>query len=315
MDCKRIHVSPDRFDLANQTFKITTNSETANLALSISAIGLLQPPLVIEENERLVVVCGFRRLAALLSLAENRIPVQLLPPSTPRSELAVMAISDNTYQRDLNVVEQSRGYALIKRHCDPAEDWRRLADLSGLPGSGKAMARILPVVEMPQTLQDTILDGGIALPVAQKINRLADNDKMAMIALFRQISAGLNVQRELFDLATEISRRDGVSIASLLSQRQVASILENDQTPTPQKVQQLRGHLKRMRFPELSRTEQAYNQTIKQLRLSPRIQIQPPPFFEGKTYRVTLSVESRRQLKSLQDTLDQIIASPDLLPE
>lgn len=316
MDCNSTHVSPGDIDRSDHTFKITTASETADLVRSISAIGLLQPPMVTEANDRLVIVCGFRRLAAMAAMNEEKpIPVRRLSSSTPKRVLSSIAISDNTFQRQLNVVEQARSYALIRDLCGPADDWRQVAEACGLPGSGKAMDRILPIVDMPEVLQQAIVDGSIALPVAHQINALADEDRDAVIMLMRQLTTGLNVQRELLELLTEIGRRDAMTIRSLLTRPRVAEILDNDQTATPQKVQQFRGLLKTLRFPTLSRVEQNYRQALKALHLSPRIQIQPPPFFEGKSYRVTLTVDSRQQLKSLQHALEQLIATPDILPE
>ena len=140
MDFEIAHVSPDRIDLDDRTHRITTNNETTDLALSIGAIGLLHPPTVIDADERLIVVSGFRRLAALKSLDDYRhcVPVRMLPSDTPPMRQAGIAISDNTFQRPLNIVEQSRCYALLRRVCDPPESWGALASSCGLPASGKA---------------------------------------------------------------------------------------------------------------------------------------------------------------------------------
>ena len=49
MDFKITPVSLDQIDTGDRTFKITTKTETTELALSISAIGLLQPPVLIQS--------------------------------------------------------------------------------------------------------------------------------------------------------------------------------------------------------------------------------------------------------------------------
>ena len=73
--------------------------------------------------------------------------------------------------------------------------------------------------------------------------------------------------------------------------------------------------LKSKRFPELSKAEAAYNQKVKTLKLNPRVQIHPPRFFEGTSYRLSLTIDSRHQLKSLQSELDKLVHHPNLLPE
>jgi hypothetical protein len=49
--------------------------------------------------------------------------------------------------------------------------------------------------------------------------------------------------------------------------------------------------------------------------LDPQIQLQPPRFFEGSSYRLTMTVESRRQLQSLQMEIGRLMDHPELLPE
>ena len=102
---------------------------------------------------------------------------------------------------------------------------------------------------------------------------------------------------------------------ALIEQDDIAAILENKDSPAPQKVNKLRLMLKSKRYPELSRAEASYTQALKSLKLDPGLQFQPPPYFEGKTYRLTLTIASRRQLKSLQSEIDKLILHPDLIPE
>lgn len=312
-----IHVRPDRVDLDDRRYQISTNESTHDLALSISAIGLLQPPAVVDTGGRLVVVCGFRRLRALRELESppERIHLRRLPSATPPDQLAVMAIADNASQRQLNPVEQSRGYAMLQKWCGTPEDLRRATEASGLPASRKAMARILPIARMPALLQRAIVDGSIALPVARQIDRLDDADRRAMIEFLSTISTGLNVQRELVDAITEVSRRDAIPIHRLLGQSRFQNILTDDQTPAPQRVLTLRRLVKSERFPALHRAEKDFQNALKTLHLSPRIQIQPPPFFEGRTYQITLKIESRRQMNPLQEELKRLADAENVLPE
>jgi len=308
-------VSLDQIETTDQTFKISTTTDKTELALSISAIGLLQPPVLIENGPRFTIVCGFRRIDACDKLRFPNLPARILDPDCSSIECVQIAIADNTFQRPLNVVEQSRAFALIQQFADPSASWIRIAETVGLPASPAAMDRIMPVAQMPPALRESILSGRLALPVALQINRLPTADTMALGNFFDTITTGLNVQRELLDLIVDISRRDGVSVAGLVQQDDVVGILTDEATAAPQKIQLLRQLLKMKRFPTLSQAEANYRQMLKSVRLDTRVQIQPPRFFEGKSYRVTMTVESRRQLKTLQLELDKLANHPHLLPE
>jgi ParB family chromosome partitioning protein len=315
MDFKICSVSPDDIGTDDRTFKISTNTDETDLVASIRTIGLLQPPVLISKESGYRVVCGFRRILACMALNMPSIPARILPPDTPGMVCAQIAISDNSFQRPLNLVEQSRGYALARQFSGGSSVWLKMVESTGLASSQTAMDRIIPIADMPASMQEALLEGSIALPVAVRITQLNDDDARALCTFFRQISTGLNVQRELMELITEISLRDGIAITRLIEMDEIAAVMENGDRSVPQKVHELRIILRSKRYPELSKAESLYLQKVKSLKLDPCVQLQPPPFFEGNTYRLTLSVHSRRQLNSLQHQLKKLIDHPDLLPE
>lgn len=307
-------VPVDRIDTADHTYRITTTSDKTDLTPSIRSVGILQPAVLIEKGAGWCIVCGFRRISASKSLNMKAIPAFVVDGRSSE-HCARMAISDNACQRSLNVVEQARAYALIRRVEKRSEAWIKIATASGLPASQAAMERIAPVADMPALLQDGLLSGNIALPVALQIHSLSDPEAAAFGNLFGKISTGLNVQRELLETILDISRRDRSTVAELIGHETIDAILNNAEIPVPQKVQQLRQWLKRMRYPSLNRAEEAFDDMLKSLKLNSRLQIQPPRFFEGKTYQARLSFESCEQLRRLQAELDKLIRHPHFLPE
>lgn len=315
MDFKVSPVALDRIETSDHTFKITTNTDKTEMALTISAIGLLQPPVLTKKGRDYTVVCGFRRLAACEALNIACIPARILPPDSSWIQCVQIAISDNSYQRQLNVVEQSRAFALIRKFSDHASSWMKIAESTGLPGNQSAMDRIMPVAGMPAAMQDAILAGSIALPVALHVNQLEKEDAAALGGFFQTLTTGVNIQRELLALICEISLRDDISIATLMEQDDIAAVMRNEDIPTPQKVKTLRLMLKMKRYPELSKAEALYKQKLKSLKLDPRVQLEPPRFFEGESYRLAVTIASRRQLKSLQSEIEKLILHPNLLPE
>jgi ParB family chromosome partitioning protein len=304
----------ERVDTADHTFRITTTIDKDELIASIREFGVLQPVVLVDHGPVYQMVSGFRRVDACHRLRLDHVPARILPPDTAPSECAGIAIADNTCQRSLNVVEQSRAYGLIRQFAANRQARRAMAQSVGLPDSQAAMTRIAPVADMSTTLHDAILRGNIALPVALQIIRLDTNDANAMIGLFQTVAAGLNVQRELFDLLSDISRRDGITIATLLEQILVAAAPTDTDAPSPQHLNQLRQILKKKRYPALSLAESDFRQAVKSLSLDTRVKIEPPRFFEGRSFRISLTVETREQLKRLQSELSKLTDHPGILP-
>ena len=295
-------------------FKVTTSDDFSDLAASIGAVGLLQPPVLTKKDDEYVIVCGFRRIAACQALKIEHVQARILPAGISRIRCALMAIADNASQRPLNVIEQSRAYAMIQRHADDGRSWMALARSAGLPDSQSAMDRLLPVVDMPEMLQKGILAGHIALPVASAINRLGRQDAAILTHLFTELNTGLSIQRELLETIGDIALRDGIRIPDLIQRAEIKAVLDNADLSKPQRVHELRRLLKKRRFPELSRAEAAFQRALQSVKLNPQIHVQPPPFFEGKQYRITMTVDSRRQLKSLMAELEKLASHSHLLP-
>jgi ParB family chromosome partitioning protein len=315
MDFDIIAVPLNQIETTDHTFKISTETDFTELALSISAIGLLQPPVLIGKGPAFIVVSGYRRVAACQAIHLAGITARVLHPDSDRMQCAQIAVAENSFQRTLNVVEQSRAFALLQRTAGEAASWLKIAQSTGLPASQTARDRILPVAGMPAALQAAILEGSLALPVALHIHRFNSDDAMALCRFFRKITTGLNIQRELLEVISEICRRDDIPIAEFLQLDEITQILDNQAATVPQNVQQLRLLLKAKRFPELSKAEAAFHRELKALKLDPRIQLLPPRFFEGKSYRLTVCIDSRRQLHSLQPEFEKLVRHTDLLPE
>lgn len=315
MEIEITPVSVDRIDTADHTFKITTNTDTNDLTSSIGSVGLLQPPILMPMATGYRTVTGFRRIAACEGLNLTPIAARLLPPDTSPMVCAQMAVADNALQRPLNLIEQSRAYALLNRLAGHSPTWLNMAASVGLTGSQAALDRVLPIADMPACLQTALLEGSIALPTALQIQRLSLDDRLVLCEFFRRIHTGLNLQREILTLIGEISLRDDTSMAAVLAQDELRAVIDNPDIPAPQKVQQLRKILKTKRYPALSHAEALYDQQLKRLKLDPCVQLHHPPFFEGRSYRLTLAVESRRQLKSLISELERLVRHPDLIPE
>lgn len=315
MDYNVRTVSLTQVDTTDQTFRITTATDFSALVPSIKSIGLLHPPLLLQKGQAYAVVFGFRRIAACQAMGIISIPARIEHDHLPWIEYARLAIADNAFQRQLNLVEQSRALALIRRFAEDSTDWHEIAASAGLPGSQTAIDRLLPIVDMPEALQMAIVSGSIALPIALSINQLKNDDALVLSDLFQRINAGLNIQRELLELIVELSFIEEISIVQLLEQMDVATILADAEASLPQIVQHLRRVLKQKRYPELTKAEEAFHQALKAIKGNSTIQLQPPRFFEGKTFRLTLSINSRQQLKSSLPDIEKIANHPHLLPE
>lgn len=88
-------------------------TEIAELAASIGQVGLLQPIIARRDGDRLVVVCGHRRLAALRRLGWLDVDV-VVRREMPADQVLVAMLSENQQRVMLDPIEEARAYSRLK---------------------------------------------------------------------------------------------------------------------------------------------------------------------------------------------------------
>jgi ParB family chromosome partitioning protein len=297
-------------DSGDTTFRITTRAELDDLGLSIQKLGLMHAPVLKHNPPGYIIVCGFRRIAACRNLAWTRIPARVLSKNFDFFEMARLAVTDNAFQRPLNLIETSRALKLLTGVDTEKEVFVTAAAELGLPLSPGIVTKLKKICGLSRPLQTGILENRIDLSMALELDRFDPADGQALLELFDHLKLGLNRQRELLLLLEEISRREGISIQQLMTEKPLSHIIENSEIDRAIKRRNVRTYLRRRRFPMISEAETRYEAFVKQLKLGPNINLTPPKDFEGMTYTLTIRFENQNELKNLKEKLETIIHHP-----
>jgi hypothetical protein len=126
--------------------------------------------------------------------------------------------------------------------------------------------------------------------------RLAADDGAALLTLAQELRLGENQLRDVWDWAEEIAARDGVSLADVLAMDGVVAarrraIGRND------KLKQIKGALRRLRFPQLSAVEDRLQAHIRALGLPENIRVRLPEFLEGDALQIEVVATSADGLR------------------
>lgn len=143
------------------------------LADTIRSMGLLQPIVVRREGQRLVVVAGHRRLAAIRRLKWTDVDVLVRNQMRPDAVLAAMLI-ENGQRKDLDPIEEARGYRQLAQmgltHTEIAIRVGR---------STATVATRLALLDLPPDEQEDIRAGALTLNYVQ--NRAAHQRQQARL--------------------------------------------------------------------------------------------------------------------------------------
>lgn len=304
-------VALERIDLSDERFRITTQPCDEMLVASIRTCNLVNPPILRENPPGLIVVSGFRRVEACRRAGFSRIRARIFSASMDEAAAIRWAVADNAFQRSLNPVEASRVVTLLSRiYPDPGA----LADAAtrvGFPLHRALVEKLRILGRLPQPVQDAVACGLVALPTALELATLDPGTAVELTVIFRDLRLGLNLQREILLLTTEIARREDAAPLDILNAPYLERTLKDKRRDRVQKSHEIRRYLRRRRFPHLVKREDAFNEWVKKLRLGPGVVLSPPRDFEGPAFSLHLQFKTLHELSEKQAAIQRILDDPD----
>ncbi|MCK4860164.1 MAG: ParB N-terminal domain-containing protein, partial [Candidatus Omnitrophica bacterium] len=271
-------------DSNDDSFRITTQINIDHLMASIDNVGVLNLPLLIEKNSGYKIVCGFRRIEACRRLGWTDVEVRILDSDTKRLECIKYAIADNSLQRPLNLIEQSRSINMLYGFFKDVSALGKSLSVMGLPDNPSIIKKIKELYHLPKFVQSGILSNTISLAMALELGRLQIEAGECLAKLFQTLTLSLNKQREILSLVKEISLREDISILKVLENDILQKILTNKNLDRNQKIREIRIYLKQRRFPVITAAEKEFEKHVKKLKLGSGTKLIPPDNFEGTTY-------------------------------
>ncbi len=302
----------DQIDLNNETYRITTETNIDRLCSSIRETGLIHPPLLIKKKQSHTILCGFRRIYALKSLKKTRVTVKTIDPNEKKLRKIQLAITDNIFQRQLNLIEQSRSFHLLRQVIQDTNSLIKEASTLGLPNNIQIIEKIIKLGSLPDEIQQYIISNSISLPIALQLSSMEKNTAVIIANIFNMLGLGLNKQREALNFLKEISIRENKPIPHLLEENHIKSTLTDDTIERAHKARKVRSYLKKRRFPQLTGAEDMYQRRVKELKLEPGTKLIPPINFEGATYTFHMDFKNLEELKNRRGVLDRVINNPAL---
>ncbi len=172
----------------DQPRKVFDEDDLAELADSVAACGLLQPLVVRPVEDGYQIVAGERRYQA--SKRAGLVVVPALVREVSDDEVLQLALIENLQRRDLNPMEAARGYkALIERNGLTHEEVAQV-----LSKSRSSITNALRLLELPEPVQELVMDGKLTAGHARAILAVSGED--ARIALAQKVvQEGLSVRQ------------------------------------------------------------------------------------------------------------------------
>jgi ParB family chromosome partitioning protein len=160
------------------------------LADSIREKGVIQPLLVVKGGgNRYTLIAGERRLRAAKLAGLEEVPVVVMD-ETSDTESLELALIENIQRHDLNPIEEAMAYSRLMEEFQLTQE--EVAKKVGRQRS--TITNVLRLLQLPQTLQDDVVQGVISEGHARVLLRVKDQPEQLRQIRDRIVTEELSVR-------------------------------------------------------------------------------------------------------------------------
>lgn len=129
----------------------------------------------------------------------------------------------------------------------------------------------------------------------------------ALAALERAgLKLGRNWKKEIAELLNDIAAKEATTREEVIGAPEIEKILHQSKATSTQKLEKIREYLFAKKYPRYTSAKTRFYDGLKKLKLSGRIRVTPPPFFETKRIRVEFEFDTAEDMKTVMDDLSKL---------
>ena len=301
-------------DAECEDFRISEELDSERLTDSLRAVGQLNPVILLERGARPVIVCGFRRLAALRRLGASTVTAQILAAEDCRTTHPLeLALYDNIAHRKLFPVEQARAVVKLRDICGVTRELLigKYLPLLGLPPHENTLAGCLALHAARPELRRLFASDALTQASLERLAKLSENEQERFAALMAVVRLSASSQKKTLDLLDDLAGMNRAAFTAPLDIPEIREFLRDEKLSSFQKGEKLYGALYRLRNPRLARAEADFAAQKKRLGLPGAIRVHPPPYFETAGLRVEFEAASPEKFRELAGVMQKAADSPE----
>jgi hypothetical protein len=288
----------EEFDEAPGLNCMSFNFDIERLICSIEAVGLINMPFVNRNREgRLDIVTGYRRIIALKAMKYARVYCRDLSGSGfSEYEMFLINLYDNIAIRRFNDVEKGMILKSLMMYISREDVEKHFIHILDIKNQ-REIDILMEINEFNETEKRYIANGDISINTIRLVRGLDNRSRSVILKCISELGLNFNQQLQYIDYITDISIKEGKSIADIMDEHQFLLHLNEKDINTPQKARAILNLLRTRRFPFLTKNEKEFIKKIKRLGLPDGIRIRHPPYFEGQNYRLEIVFKDGIELK------------------
>lgn len=308
VDTREISLDPEVIDMDDDRYRISAASGSSGpgidaLVESIRVVGVINFPILEKKTGGYRIVCGFKRIQACRTLGIKALRCRIADPPWRELDCLKHAVADNAMARHLSTLEQARAIVKLRLACGSDADLSGLAKPLGVEVNADLAEKFERLCRLPEDIQQLVEDGGISMKVALEIEKLDGASAAAAAMLFNRLRPTVNHQQELFSGLKAIAAVSDTGIDQLLSSPPLADIIEKNGVDRKTKLRMLRGELRRLRYPYMTRFYDRFYDHLRSVDLPGGVSIAAPKDFESPVFTLTVDFSNAEELRRKADQI------------
>jgi ParB/RepB/Spo0J family partition protein len=297
MQFMRVSLNQVLMEDSEAEFSFSYERDVAALAQSIEKIGLVNPPSLRRAGEKFEIICGLNRAKACRRLGHREIPALVYEPAELSDEQCLwFSLLDSEGTGRLSPVEQS--IVLNKFHRAGYHMVRLMGEIGpriGLPQSFSYIENHLRLLSLEREILHAIHKGEFGAEQTFPLLAVKSEARVALFKLLALCKTNVNETRELIPLVLDTAAIKGVEPADFVAGQAHELLLKEPDSPR-KRLQILREHLKKERYPSICSAEAKFNELAGKLALGTRCRIEGPKYFEGDEIALTIRAANHEQI-------------------
>ncbi len=275
-------------NLTKRNYLFSFPERNSYLLKSIKKFGVLEPPLLYETQDGLVIIAGWGRIKASLSLGLESLPCLILKDPKTEKELLLLALHSNLF-RPLNLVEK----ALFVKKASlyfMQEEWQEIFQLLAHPYNPKSWLILQTIGNMEEKILNLIVQERLNPQIFLFKEKFSEEEFLQLLDFTQIFGLSFSEQKNLVELAIDLKRLE--KLRDLLSELRDLSSIEDFN-----KRKRNYGEVyMKYRYPYY-RKAWAWIQKIKNKYSSVGIEINYSSFLEERELEIKINISSPEELR------------------